>query len=209
MGGIGSGRRSRIGSKNTTSDYRALDVRKLSRDNLLIAGYKFGWSWYRRGEKAGSITISVKSDRIELEYLTKSYSEAEWKEQNYPVYLSWTACHLGGRRPWFHCPRIGCGRRVAILYGSDVYICRHCRNLAYDSQREKDYDRLARRADKIRERLGWEPGILNGSFWQKPKGMHWRTFSRLVAEHDRLVQGSLIGMATDLRIPLNTLDDWV
>ncbi len=46
---------------------------------------------------------------------------------------------------------------------------------------------------RIREKLAWEPGILNGNGW-KPKGMHWRTFERLTAEHDAFVQISLAGM---------------
>jgi hypothetical protein len=50
-------------------------------------------------------------------------------------------------------------------------------------------DRAARRADKIRDRLGWHPGSLN-SEGGKPKGMHWRTFERLCAEHDRHSQVS-------------------
>lgn len=42
------------------------------------------------------------------------------------------------------------------------------------SERETADDRAARRADRIRKKLGWEPGILNGDGW-KPKGMHWNT----------------------------------
>jgi len=53
---------------------------------------------------------------------------------------------------------------------------------------------MARRADRLRDKLGWEPGILNGN-GIKPKGMHWRTFERLKAEHDALVGESLAGMA--------------
>lgn len=45
------------------------------------------------------------------------------------------------------------------------------------------YDRANRKADRIREKLGWEPGDLNGD-GVKPKGMHWRTFERLKVEHD-------------------------
>lgn len=104
--------------------------------------------------------------------------------------LAWTPCHFGGERAWFRCPALGCGRRVAILYGGAIFACRHCHELVYPSQRETDFDRLARKADRIRERLDWEPGILNGNGW-KPKGMHWRTFERLSAEHDRLVERAL------------------
>ncbi|MGH8579130.1 MAG: hypothetical protein ACREVK_03055 [Gammaproteobacteria bacterium] len=44
-----------------------------------------------------------------------------------------------------------------------------------------------------------EPGILNGNGW-KPKGMHWRTFERLTAEHDAFVGASLAAMARRLHI---------
>lgn len=68
---------------------------------------------------------------------------------------------------------------MAILYlGSRYFACRHCYRLAYASQRESASDRAMRRADKLRERLGWEPGILNGE-GGKPKGMRWRTYERL------------------------------
>ena len=115
----------------------------------------------------------------------------------YPVYLDWSDCHLGGRRAWFRCPACGCGRRVAVLYGGSIFACRHCHRLAYDSQRERWDDRLTRRADKIRQRLGWEPGILNGH-GDKPKGMHRRTYERLVAQHDAYVEASLSGLALRL-----------
>jgi hypothetical protein len=115
------------------------------------------------------------------------------------VYLDWTDCNFGGQRAWFHCPALGCGRRVAILYlGGGIFACRHCYQLAYPSQREPDYDRAARRADKIRKRLCWEQGILNPKGWQKPKGMHWKTFERLNKEHDALVEISLAGIAAQL-----------
>ena len=42
----------------------------------------------------------------------------------------------------------------------------------------------ARKADRLRDKLGWEPGILNGN-GIKPKGMHWRTFERLKAEQKK------------------------
>ncbi len=67
---------------------------------------------------------------------------------------------------------------------------RTCYGLAYEAQREDETSRLARRADAIRDRLGWEAGILNPDGW-KPKGMHWRTFWRLKEEHYRLKGGAL------------------
>lgn len=79
-----------------------------------------------------------------------------------------TPCHLGGSRPWFSCPVVSCGRRVAILYGGGIFACRHCHRLAYGSSREDMSDRTMRRADRLRERLGWESGIANGH-GEKPK----------------------------------------
>ncbi len=92
--------------------------------------------------------------------------------KRYPVRLDWTPCNFGGRRAWFLCPAMGCEKRVAILYSGSIFAFRHCYQLAYPSQREPTYDRVARKADKIRERLGWKQGILNPRGWKKPKGMH-------------------------------------
>jgi hypothetical protein len=49
-------------------------------------------------------------------------------------------------------------------------------------------------ADRIRKRLGWESGILNGD-GGKPKGMHWSTFNRLQAQHETNVNQSLAGLS--------------
>jgi hypothetical protein len=89
---------------------------------------------------------------------------------------------------------------VAVLYGSgELYACRQCYQLAYSCQRETADDRAARRADRIRRRLGWPVGILNPS-GGKPKGMRWRTFQRLSAKHEAFVGESLAGMARRLGI---------
>ncbi|MCW8918064.1 MAG: hypothetical protein OQL08_04550 [Gammaproteobacteria bacterium] len=196
MGGIGSGRQWYSDAKDTTDDYRSIDVRRLKREDLLSPNQSFGWRWSRSGEVVASIRVRTEPDRVILTYRYQS-GGGDWKEENYPVYLDWTDCHLGGQRPWFLCPAHGCGRRVAILYGGSIFACRHCHQLAYSSQRETDYDRAARRADRIRDKLGWEPGILNGNGW-KPKGMHWNSFKRLAAQHDAFVQMSLAGLADRL-----------
>ena len=208
MGGIGSGRHWYYGAKDTTDDYRSIDVRRWKRDGLLTPHQAFGWQWSRHGEVVASIRVRTEQGRVFLIYRHRRNGE-EWQDENYPVYLDWTACNLGGQRPWFLCPAQGCGRRVAILYlGSSIFACRHCYQLAYQSQRETWDDRAARRADRIRDKLGWERGILNGNGW-KPKGMHWGTFDLLTAQHDAFVQFSLAGMAARLNLLGESLDDWV
>ncbi|MEA3275952.1 MAG: hypothetical protein U9Q81_11800 [Pseudomonadota bacterium] len=206
MGGIGSGKRWYWGAKDTTDDYRSIDVRRWKRDGLLTPHQAFGWQWSRNGEVVASIGVLTEPGRVILTYRHRSGGK-EWKDESYPVYLDWTPCNLGGQRPWFRCPARGCGRRVAILYGGGIFACRHCYQLAYTSQRETYDDRSARRADRIREKLGWEPGILNGDGW-KPKGMHWNTFERLTAQHDAFVTVSLAGMAARLDSWGISLDDW-
>ncbi len=200
MGGMGSGRHWYYGAKDTTSDYRSIDVRRWHRDGLLTPHQSFGRRWSRDGETLASIRVRTESDRVILTYRHRSGGD-DWKDESYPVRLDWTVCTYGGSRPWFLCPATGCGRRVAKLYlgGSGVFACRHCYRLAYDCQRETDDDRAVRRAETIRLRLGWEPGIVNFP-GGRPKGMHRRTFERLKAHHDAFVSTSVAGMAARLKL---------
>lgn len=195
MGGMGSGRQGNWNAKDTTADYHALDVRRWQRDGLLAPHQTFAWQWLCEGEVDAFIQVHTEPGWVNLTYRHRSGDE-EWKDESYPVQLDRTPCNFGGKRTWFICPAWGCGRRVAILYGGTIFACRHCHELAYSSQRETYDDRAARQAEKIRERLGWEQGILNPKGWQKPKGMHWQTFDRLNKEHDAFVAISLKGMAT-------------
>jgi hypothetical protein len=189
VGGPGSGNRWRYGAKSTTDDYRILDVRRWARERMLRPGYWGGWRWTLDGETVASIQMRAEQDRVILIYRHRS-GDAEWKDEHYAVRIVHTQCNLGGERPWFICPALGCGRRVAILYGGGIFACRHCYRLAYPSAREDVCDRATRRADKLRARLGWEPGILNGN-GDKPKWMRWRTFQRLLAKPDAFVKRSM------------------
>jgi hypothetical protein len=185
MGGYGSGRKWHYGSKATTGAYRSIDVRRWNRDNLLVPGDAFRWQWSREGEVVASIDVKAEPGRVILTYRHRS-GGGEWKDESYPVHLTTTPCHMGGERHWFLCPAQGCGQRVAKLYCGVIFACRKCHQLAYDSQRENDADRARRQADRIRSRLGWPRGLWEGSNWGRPKGMHWRTYERLRAEHDAL-----------------------
>jgi len=198
MGARGSGNHWRYSTKSTTDEMRRLDVRRWAREGMLQPGYVGGWQWSVNGRQIASIRMRAEADRVILTYRHRS-GGGNWKSEEYPVYLSRTSCHLGGSRAWFICPARGCGRRVAILYGGRIFACRRCHQLAYDSTREDAGGRATRRADFIRIRLGWEPGILNGD-GPKPKWMRWRTFERLVERHDAYVHRSWVGMAVKLRM---------
>ena len=201
MGGYSSGRH---GGKRTTNDMHVLDIRKIARAELLKPGCSFSWQWTRGGEKIASIGLRTETDRVVLNYRSRSNGD-EWQDMNYPVYLAWSGCNYGGQRAWWLCPAVGCGRRVAVLYGGKVYACRHCHKLAYRTQREQPHDRASSKADKLRDRLGWEAGILNGN-GGKPKGMHWRTFDSLQATHDAHVNQALVGMSAKLGLAMERLE---
>ena len=64
---------------------------------------------------------------------------------DYAIKLTTTACHFGGYRYWFVCPRWGCGwwcrRRVAKLWlppGGDFFWCRQCYDLTHYSAQTHD-----------------------------------------------------------------------
>ena len=175
MGGIGSGRHWQFGS-DATEGYRSIDVRWLKRERLLFSGISCSVTWSRAGEVTGSIKVRSEPGRIILDYRHKNGGE-DWQDESYPVHLGTTPCHMGGERHWFLCPALGCGRRVAILYGGAIFACRHCHRLA----------------DRIRDKLGWPGGILEGGYWGKPKGMHWRTYERHCAMHDDLLDIGVAG----------------
>jgi hypothetical protein len=197
MGGTGSGRRYQ-GGKNTTTDMRTLDVRYLQREGLLTKGRTSSLNWSRCGNVIASIQITAKADCVVLSYRYQKFG-GDWQDMAYPVYLEKTNCNLGGQRVWFLCPAHGCGKRAAILYGGHIFACRNCQKLTYASTRESIDDRAARKADRIREKLRWEPGILNPN-GSKPKGMHWKTYQRLTSQHDAYVHVSLVGIVRRLDI---------
>lgn len=200
MGGFGSGRQ--FGA-NVTEDYRQIDIRRWQREGLLFPGNYINWQWFQNEEKVASIGASIETRQLRLIYSYRDNNSDDWESVNYPVKLQTTGCHYGGVRYWFTCPAVGCGRRVAILYsGGKYFACRHCFQLAYRSQRETDEDRLIRKVNKIRQKLGWKPGILNGKGW-KPKGMHWKTFERLQLIHDVYAYRSLEGLAKALKIDIS------
>ena len=193
MGGRGSGRHWHWHTKSTVADYRCIDVRRWARDGLLTPGRRFSWQWSVDGEKVACINVRTDYGQVSLVYRSQNYGE-DWESHDYPVRLLSQPCNYGGHREWFACPAQGCGRRVAKLYGGRIFACRHCHQLVYPSQREAGFQRSERRADKIRERLGWadDPDLMEGI---KPKGMHWRTYNLLLGELDCLEHRSNIGWA--------------
>ena len=182
MGGFGSGR---TGHKQKAEHCKSLDVNRLHREGCLRPGMRGNWVWSRDGEEVGRIGYSAEQGRLTLSYRFQRYG-GEWESIKEAVHLSHADCHYGNQRPYFLCPGIlngrHCGRRVGKLFLVGRYfLCRHCYGIAYASQSEPRYDRMLRRANKLRIALGGEPGTSN---WiaPKPKGMWQRTYQRKYTE---------------------------
>jgi hypothetical protein len=176
------GPRSLFGGRTVCEACRSIDVRQWNQQGRLRAGACFSWSWTADGEPFGHINVRVEQDAVVLIYRVCSMLATEWKPIEQRVPITWTDCHFGGRRPWFVCSvrasNRHCGRRVAVLYGDgELFACRNCYQLAYESQQEGPFLRSIRRSQKIRMRLGSSPDPF-GPIPEKPRGMWRRTFER-------------------------------
>jgi hypothetical protein len=126
--------------------------------------------------------VRAEANRLVLSYCVR-IGGGEWEDVAETIRIVRVPCRFGGVRPYFICPGavngIACGRRVAKLYGSGRYfLCRYCYRLAHASQSEGAWERTLRRANKIRQRLGGDPGMA-APFPERPKGMWRRTYERL------------------------------
>lgn len=184
MGGVGSGHLRRIDRRLLTTDLLPLDIRTLAP----LVDFRFSCdatcSWTVQGEVVGSAGMKVGAGVLVLSYQFVR-SENERSKVTVSVPLIWSRCTLGGERPWFLCPGVGCGRRVAILYCGADLLCRRCLGLAYPSQRESAPARAHRRATRIRQSMEGRGGNVGGAIPKRPKGMHRETFFRLRVEHHR------------------------
>ncbi|SIP96916.1 hypothetical protein [Aquipseudomonas alcaligenes] len=188
----------RAREKEATEDYRTLNISALKRDNLLRPGLSLEWAWWRQGEKVASIGITIESRHsMRLRYQSRSRG-GEPTQYDYAVAIGWTPCHLGGERPWLHCPR--CDRRVAKLYGGTLFACRHCMRLNYRSQQASRRDRALDRAWTLRRELGCDSGPFDypADYIQRPKGMHRKTFTRRIEHLQRIEQRAIADFKSTL-----------
>lgn len=181
MGGFGPGRLSGSGG-GKVEDHRSIDVNDLQRKGCLKPGWSGTWDWMCDGKRVAWIDLRAGENLLRLSY-SVSFNGGDKAQVKEEVRLTRIPCRFGGMRPFFICPGLAngaaCGRRVTNLYGAGLYFsCRHCYRLAHTSQSEGASDRALRRANKIRERLGGDPGM-EAEFPPRPKGMWGRTYKRL------------------------------
>jgi hypothetical protein len=209
MGGFGSGRPSGSG-RPKVEDYRSIDANQLRRKGCLKPGWSGSWEWTRDGERVAWIDLRAEVDVLRLTYRVSIGGEAnDIKEA---VRLARVSCRFGGTRPYFICPGLrngsACGRRVTKLYGAGLYFsCRHCYGLAHASQSEGVSDRSLRSANKIRERVGGDPGLAE-DFPPRPKGMWRRTYERLRGQAYAAERRADEASALRTERPLARSDQW-
>jgi hypothetical protein len=91
---------------------------------------------------------------------------------------------------------------VAMLHAAGKYfLCRHCYDLSYQSQREDKMHRALHRAQDIRRRLGGSASMME-PFPEKPKGMHYDTYMGLFWKHHEAEMEQL----SEMRQWLNKLE---
>jgi hypothetical protein len=186
----------RRGARSTCDNCLSLDVRQLHREGRLLTYQSFSLSW-KCGDKAlGSINVRTEPSVVILRFQCKGAVSSDWKLVEQDIPIVWTACALGGQRPWFLCTALSagvrCNRRVAKIYlgSSSVFACRRCYGLAYASQFKSAFHRDIAKAMKIRMQLGGSPNLCE-PFPDRPKGIHARTYARLRKIYD----------ATESRLP--------
>ena len=170
MGGLGSGRVSsrRRGKVEHTRFIRAEWVKE--KKPTLETGMATKVNWTQDGKPYGEAGVSLFGNQLHVAYRQRAVGDAEWQDVHEIIEVSYTTPHFGGKRLWLHCPH--CGRRVGVLYCREVVACRQCLHLCYRTEGEDTIDRLRSKAEKLKKRLGGNP-------YQRPKGMHERTFTNL------------------------------
>ena len=180
MGGSGSGRPGYGYPK--AEHMKRLDLALLERRGYLRGGpYRYSWSW--GSEPVGSIVLLAVASGLKLMYRTRM-GEDEWRSVDELVPFLWTPMRFGGSRRWFQC--LSCGRRCRVLFGGRRFRCGRCHQVHYATQSESRADRATRAMFKIVRRLDPEEDC--NDLPPKPKGMHWRTYNRLVDRYEKYDQ---------------------
>lgn len=113
--------------------------------------------------------------------------------REWPVRIDQHELNFGGQRRWLICSACD-ARRQALYVDGSLLACRACLGLRYTCQHENVRDRMFRRAENIRHRLGWKPGIANPQ-GDKPDRMHWRTYMQLKNELEQLTEALTLSVS--------------
>src|SRR5882762_5622782 len=143
MGGMGSGHQKRYNTKREVEECYVLSAFSLRKHHILDEG----------AVCHGTITTkqgSIKFER-ERDVLILTYTIAPKRSIQLGLRVSHTRPRFGGQRPWLHCPE--CDRRCGKLYlapGQELFLCRECAHLTYQSTRDDTATRLRKAMGKAK-----------------------------------------------------------
>lgn len=136
-----------------------------------------------------SVTVTVCRDELDnlavyVKYTQTNHYRDTTKSFNYPIQTTWSECNYGGRRYWFVCEsyRRGqyCGRRVGILYMRDeMYSCRLCSRLAYESQQKTHTSFMSRQMNRLDKLIEMEE-MADNMRVKKWRGRPTRRFAKIL-----------------------------
>jgi hypothetical protein len=162
-----------------------LDLNTLIRDGFGKTGearfQSICWRRVSSGEIIASGFLEMALNDEPFAWATLQLGKLEQRIQ-----LRGEARRFGGVQWYFLCPAT---RRLAsvlwLLPGESRFLSRRAfgRRVAYGSQFETRHGRALSRAQDIRYRLGGRGylSLIDGLTPPKPKGMHWRTYTKLIA----------------------------
>ncbi len=182
MGGVGSGRTSRLPTAEAcgTLVLRARDLPP----GLEPGGHASVTRIFRADGEVFPIQLTVTwpVDGVAQATLRHETRSGVGHRVSYRIQLERTPCRFGGWRWWFRCPSTA--RRAHKLFlprGGECFLSRPAYRLAYVSQRLDAMGRLQHRKRLILRKLDgdWEAA-------QRPKGMRHGTYERLLERLDEV-----------------------
>jgi hypothetical protein len=197
MGGENSGRIAGFAIRKTVENAGAWGLRVGLAADVLRDDLDRICTWSVAGKEVASVGLKrINELAIEVSYVRRD--RAGSSNVRCTVWLATSSCIFGGRRFWFHCP--SCHRRTgSIFLVGPPFKCRVCLGLSYRSQRKRHLERLLAKAARLGRRLGGTGDVFD--FGGKPKGMHLRTYERLVAQLENLECDFWGGFAVQFRFP--------
>lgn len=195
MGGIGSGRLP-CSRRPKTSDTLCVGLHYLRRQGRLNHYQCRVLTWQRGRQLVAWAFLVIDRTAIDLEFALAPPGV----DRRHLLPVMWTPCRKGGERPWLYCFDCGCNVIKLYLGPTGRFACRTCCGLVYASQYESAPSRAQSKADRILARLGLSAG--SAFPFTRPKGMHHRTFERLLSDYAHWSISALDGLGKEI----NALD---
>lgn len=177
-----------VGSKMLVEYLHAVSVADLRMCGLFVAGEINVLDFSKMSNGTNDIwdgfcfKTDIHDDGYGLLYITvKNENAVQTYEQK--ISIRPTKPKFGGFRFWLGCPCCGKNRNALYFMGGSL-ACRKCHGLAYKSQNAIMPVRMLYKAQAIHQHLGGS-GYVFDDVPEKPKGMHQRTYDRLVQEFDK------------------------